>query len=88
MDTFDDIDAPVERDCLVGFADIAGFVRLARELSSMEVFHLLSDWYMLVGDVTGDAGGRVVKFIGDAALLVFPEERAEAVRWAVWPTMT
>jgi len=32
----------------------------------------------LVGDIVESAGGRVIKFIGDAGLVVFPEEKVDA----------
>ena len=40
----------------------------------------ISKWYALAADVTREAGGRVVKVIGDGIVLTFPPERAsEAV---------
>ena len=45
---------------------------------------MLDKFYGLVGDAVDDAGGKVVKFMGDAALMVFPEdstrEAVEALR--------
>jgi class 3 adenylate cyclase len=45
-----------------------------------ETVAVLADYYALVADAAAAAGGRVVKVMGDAALVTFPGERArEAV---------
>ncbi len=41
------------------------------------MFDLMSQFYELIGNEVEASGGKVVKFIGDAALLVYPEEKAE-----------
>ena len=39
-----------------------------------EIFALLADYYSLVGQIIEDGGGRVLKYMGDAALIIFPED--------------
>ena len=68
--------SPAECTMLVAFADIAGFAKLCRSLSDQEIFALLSEFYEQVGRVIDASGGTVVKFMGDAALIVFPETAA------------
>jgi len=63
---------------IVATADIAGFAKTCRERSDLETFRMLDAFYRLVTPLVEDAGGRVVKFMGDAALMVFPEAEAVA----------
>jgi class 3 adenylate cyclase len=37
----------------------------------------LAAYYELVGDLVEEAGGKVVKFMGDAGLLIYPVAAAE-----------
>ena len=60
--------------------DLASFTRAAQGRDAIEVWAFLEDYYALCGDLIGGAGGRVVKFVGDACLAIFPPERCvEAV---------
>ena len=61
---------------VVATADIDGFTRGSRGRSNVEMFQFLDRFYEIVGDVVSSAGGTVVKFMGDGALLAFPEDRA------------
>ncbi|PAW79972.1 MAG: hypothetical protein B9S32_01190 [Verrucomicrobia bacterium Tous-C9LFEB] len=63
---------------LVACSDLTGFVKLTSKLSEEELFQVLSDYYEFVGDTIAPSGGRVIKFMGDAALMLFPEEQADA----------
>lgn len=63
---------------LVAFSDLTGFSRYARGRSDREIFDTMSAYAEMVGDVVEPAGGDVVKFIGDTALVIFPEDRADA----------
>jgi len=66
-----------EKDLLVAFFDLSRFAREIRGLSSRELFDLMSHYYEFVGDIIENAGGTIVKFIGDAALIVFPEDQVD-----------
>jgi class 3 adenylate cyclase len=63
---------------LVACSDLTGYAKLAGKLSEVEIFQFLSDYYEFVGDTIGSSGGRVVKFMGDAALMTFPEIHADS----------
>ena len=65
-----------ERRIVIAVADIAGFMKAARGKSNLDTFRMLDEFYYLVDQVVAKAGGRVVKFMGDAALMVFPEDSA------------
>ena len=49
-----------------------------RGAGSTEVFARLDEFYQLTEDVVEAAGGLVIRFMGDAALVVFPGELADA----------
>jgi class 3 adenylate cyclase len=76
MSKLDAINQVTECNLLVAFTDMTGFAKTARQISPRELWEMMSDHYELVGDVADQAEGKVVKFIGDASLIVFPEEKA------------
>lgn len=59
---------------LVAFVDLAHYQRFARGLSPEALADLLDELYRRVDARVRGAGGHVVKYIGDAALLVFDED--------------
>ncbi len=61
-------------DLLASFFDLTTFARYVQNRNAQDVFELLSDYYQLVGDIIEEVNGKVVKFIGDAGLVVFPED--------------
>ena len=63
---------------LVACSDLMGYAKLTGKLSEEEIFHFLSDYYEFVGDTIAPSGGRVIKFMGDAALMTFPDLRADS----------
>lgn len=63
---------------LISFVDVNRYARIARERDDRETAELLNDFYCRTYSAVADAGGWVVKFIGDAALIVFEEVRADA----------
>lgn len=75
MSAFDHIDVPTEIDALVAFTDLTLFSRFASSIPGPELFATLSDYYELVGDIATESGGQVIKFIGDTALIAYPEEQ-------------
>ncbi len=61
--------------------DLARFKIASRRVSDEVLAEVVQDYYERIGDGIKGAGGRVVKFMGDGALLVFPTDRAsQAVR--------
>lgn len=61
-------------EALVASSDLSNFARFARQLSEIDLFAMLSQYYELIGDIIGRANGRVIKFTGDANLLLFPSD--------------
>ena len=73
MTIFNEITAPQEMKVLVAFFDLTGFTRFGRTHSMREGFEMLSEYYEFIGDIVEGSGGKVVKFIGDAGLIVYAE---------------
>ena len=63
---------------LVACSDLTGYAKFTAKKSEEEIFQLLSDYYELVGDVIAPAHGKVIKYMGDAALMLFPETAVDA----------
>lgn len=64
----------------VAVVDLTGYARLAQSRDDLEVARLLDAFYRLCHARVREAGGRVIKFLGDACLAVFdPEVSAAAV---------
>jgi adenylate cyclase len=63
---------------LVVFLDLDGYKNACEERIDLEVAEMIDDYYDRVATAVQTAGGRVVKFIGDAALIVFSERAIDA----------
>jgi adenylate cyclase len=72
------IEGQVERgefetiEAAIWFADLRGFTRRTEETSLDEVLADLNAWFDAMVGVIDEHGGEVLKFIGDAALAIFP----------------
>lgn len=66
-----------EERLVVAFFDLTGFLRFSRAHSARVVVATLAAYYEMVGDLVEAAGGKVVKFMGDAGLLIYPAAAAE-----------
>ena len=62
---------------LVAFTHFTRFAAEAARLEDAEVAAVMSDYYEVAGSAVTAAGGRIVKFIGDATLAVFPPEAVD-----------
>lgn len=54
-------------------ADLAGFARACTSKGALEIAQFLNAWYRQAGPLITARGGRVVKWMGDGVLAVFPE---------------
>src|SRR5581483_1198529 len=72
------LEAPLQSDMLVALCDWRLFFQYTKSRTSGEVFHTLNDFYLLTDDLIPAAGGVVLKFMGDAALVVFPPDLADS----------
>ena len=58
--------------CGVGFADLSNFTQMSQEMPLPALSKLLAVFEETASDTVHDAGGRVVKFLGDAVMFVAP----------------
>ena len=76
--------ADCERQTLVvAFFDLSRFSEWSSSDEDERVAGFLQAFYVLAGKHVTGAGGRVVKFMGDAGLAVFPEDAAETAIFAL-----
>jgi class 3 adenylate cyclase len=66
-----------EASLLISFIDLTQYQTQARKSSDAQLAETMNEFYGLITIAIHQAGGRVVKFIGDAALLVFPQEKID-----------
>jgi class 3 adenylate cyclase len=72
------IESMITIQALVACSDLTGYAKLTSKLSEEEIFHFLSDYYEFIGDTIASSEGRVIKFMGDAALITFPDLQADS----------
>jgi adenylate cyclase len=63
---------------LIVFLDLDGYKVACQQREDLEVADMIDDYYDRVATAVQKAGGRVVKFIGDASLVVFSERAMDA----------
>ncbi|HWA27354.1 MAG TPA: adenylate/guanylate cyclase domain-containing protein [Lacunisphaera sp.] len=69
---------PAVTEQVVAFADLSGYHRvICSRLSPEETFAFLGEYYATVQRALEGSAGKIVKFIGDAALIVFPAADAK-----------
>jgi adenylate cyclase len=75
-------------EAVIWYCDLRGFTRASDRLPRDAVIALLNDYFSAMGEAVTEAGGEILKFMGDGMLAIFPIEspgaRAETVRRAVW----
>lgn len=59
---------------LIAFVDLTRFMSQSQRVTDAETADTLDAFYRQGAETVDAAKGRVVKFIGDAALVVFPED--------------
>jgi len=68
--------APTEDRRVLMLADLVGYQRLTRGRPDLEIWALLDDFARLAHSHVAAAGGRVIKYLGDACFADFPPARA------------
>src|SRR4051812_11482124 len=71
------LSSPMHANVLVTLCDLSRYAQSTKGHSSAEIFAELNAFYAVIEDAIGAAGGQVLKFMGDAALIVFPEDLAD-----------
>lgn len=55
--------------------DLAGYARATASLDALSIAAFLDGWYAACAAAFRPKGGRIIKFMGDGCLAVFPEDR-------------
>jgi len=63
---------------VIWYCDLRGFTSLSDALPRDTVVALLNDYFGALGAAVTEAGGEILKFIGDAMLAIFPVEASDA----------
>ncbi|MBI3038337.1 adenylate/guanylate cyclase domain-containing protein [bacterium] len=69
--------SPTQEDVLVSFTDFTLYMKTTQELTAVEDFELMRGFFSLAGRIIEPAGGRLIKPMGDAAMIVFPAEKVD-----------
>jgi adenylate cyclase len=67
-----------EHSLVIAFLDLKGFAAQSARVDDRELADRIDGYYQRVSERVRDAGGYVVKFIGDGALVVFRRDDADA----------
>jgi class 3 adenylate cyclase len=78
MSFLDFYSKPTRARLLIAFTDLTLFTRYCLAHPDEEVFNTIREYFLLHGQIVEEAGGVVIKHMGDAALIAFPQEKAEA----------
>ena len=62
---------------VLGAFDIKGFLVAVRGLDDTRIADALDAFYLVTDEIVRGSGGRIVKYIGDGALAVWPPDRAD-----------
>ena len=75
MATFDDLEKAIKTNLLICFCDLHGFRWLARDKADpMALYEAMNGMAVTIIRAVKNTTGRLIKFIGDEAMIVFPEE--------------
>jgi adenylate cyclase len=77
MAIFDEIKKPTKINLLICFCDLARFLDVGKRIDGLELFELMNGMATTTIRYIKTTPGRVIKFIGDSAFIVFPEEHAD-----------
>ena len=78
MSFWTELRMPTEYELLVGFYDLSGYMRHAEKTEPRQLLDMMSGYFALTGQILSDAGGRLIKTMGDAGLAAFPIETVDA----------
>lgn len=69
-------DIPGQMEMAVAFVDLSSFTPMTAEMGDLKAAEVLQQFSQLVRESAARSDGRVVKQIGDAFMLVFPQARS------------
>ncbi len=68
---------PTELSLLISFCDLSNFAKLSQKMNEFELFKFVSNFYGQIGEIIESSGGTIIKFIGDEALIIYPEDKID-----------
>ena len=68
---------PIEIGAVIWFCDIRNFTELSRSLEPRQVIDIVNRTFEAVGGLVTEAGGEILKFVGDAMLAIFPTDSVD-----------
>ncbi|MBN1699370.1 MAG: adenylate/guanylate cyclase domain-containing protein [Spirochaetales bacterium] len=77
MKNFSTIPSGQKINTLICTCDVTGFARLSREKGIEAVLCLMNDFTSLVNERIKTSSGSIIKYIGDSALIIFPEDAVD-----------
>ncbi len=57
------------------FCDLRNYTALSEHFEQREIFDLLNDYFQTISDIVKQHNGEILKFIGDAVLIIFPVDK-------------
>jgi CheY-like chemotaxis protein len=66
-----------ERNVSIMFSDLVGFTPMSATLTPVQLISLLNDYFDVMCPIVKEHGGDIDKFIGDAIMAVFEDERGK-----------
>src|SRR5262245_48044197 len=66
-----------ETPLLIAFVDLTRFAAQSQRVGDVELADTLDAFYARVGASVRDAGGRVIKYMGDGVLIAFEEDQVD-----------
>lgn len=78
MSHWTELRLPAEQELLVGFYDLTGYTRHAEKTEALDLLATMAGYFALTGKIIDDAGGRLIKTLGDAGLAAFPADLVDA----------
>ena len=75
---FSKVATPEKGNFLIAFIDIQNFLVISKALPDpVQLFELLNSWANVIIKEIDKTPGRVLKFIGDACLIIFPDDSVD-----------
>ena len=63
----------------IWFSDFRNFTQYTESLSLVQLLETLNQYFEIVHDCVDKNGGEILRFIGDAMLIVFPVEKSQTI---------
>jgi class 3 adenylate cyclase len=78
MSFWTELRLPAQAEALVAFYDSHWIPQYAEKVGAVEVMAVMAGYFALTGQIIKDAGGKLIKTMGDSGLAVFPADHVDA----------